>query len=470
MRAATLANQACADYDDAGLLAALLRTRKAEIDVRSARAPQKGAVGTRFDWGLQMKVLEGNSDTSRLAYLDGLRGWAAVVVVLCHTFPFYLLRADGPSAEGVRRLLSRGTFWGYVEYAVSTVGIILYRFLTDGETAVYVFFVLSGYVLSVGYVKTKKRELISDQALRRYIRLTVPIAFASLIAFCLMKSGLMYNQRVAAVSGSDWIGDFYQWTPDVISLVRFSLFDVYFNYFNSHSFVFVLWTMHIEFFGSFLVFGVLALFGDLRKRWIPYGIVFIVGWFVGRDLMPMLMGLFIAEMYQCEKVRLLLDKRAAKIVASILLFVAVISPILIFHYVPRSMFDIPGSAAAVIVVVSVMMLRPLQKIFSRRLSRFFGKISFSLYLVHPLVICSFGSWYFIALYEYMSRPVLITSSATFIVVFSIVCARAFMVVDSWGVREARRFSSMVLMRPVPVSRTEATGRHAGAGTSIGVSD
>lgn len=121
---------------------------------------------------------------------------------------------------------------------MAAIGTVLYRFLTDGMTAVYVFFVLSGYVLSVGYVKTKKRELVTDQALRRYIRLTVPISLACVIAFCLIKAGLMYNQRVDAAIGGDWIGQFYHWTPDFYSLIRFSLFDVYFNFNDNRSFIF----------------------------------------------------------------------------------------------------------------------------------------------------------------------------------------------------------------------------------------
>ncbi|TDN70544.1 acyltransferase [Paraburkholderia sp. BL10I2N1] len=415
----------------------------------------------------------GESDSSRLAYLDGLRGWAALIVVLCHLFPFYLLRSSGPSAEGVRHLLAKGAFWGYLQYSVATVGVVFYHFLTDGAIAVYVFFVLSGYVLSVGYVQKRRRELIADQALRRYIRLTVPIFFACCIAFCLMKLGLMYNQRVAVMSGSEWIAQFYQWSPDFFSLVKFALYDVYFDYFHVNSYVFVLWTMQLEFFGSFLIFCLLALFGELEKRWIPYGLALVAVWLINRDLVSFMMGLFIAELYQLEQVRLLLGRKVSKIAVSIMLMLVLLVPVLTFHYLARDNWAPVYSVAATIIVVSVMMLKPFQSAFSCRVSRFFGHISFSLYLMHPLVLCSFGAWYFIALHEYLSRPVLIASCAAFVVALSVLSARAFVILDSWGVREARRFSSAVLRKSALMPRTDSRVRRAGpahAGESVGVPD
>ncbi|MGF6596941.1 peptidoglycan/LPS O-acetylase OafA/YrhL [Paraburkholderia sp. GAS448] len=420
-----------------------------------------------------MSAPAGEADPSRLTYLDGLRGWAAVVVLFCHVFPFYLLRSNGPSADGARRLLAQGAVWGHVQYAVASVGIVLYRFLTDGLTAVYVFFVLSGYVLSVGYVQSRRREMIADQALRRYIRLTVPIFFACCFAFVLLKSGFMYNQRVAAISGSDWIGEFYRWPADLYGLLRFSLYEVYFDYYHSNSFIFVLWTMHLEFFGSFLIFCLLSLFGDLERRWIPYCLAFVAVWFVNRELISFVMGLFIAELYQLGKVRMWLGKKSSKIAVSVMLLLVLVSPEFVFHYLPRDIWSTVSSVTATIIVVSIMMLRPLQIMFSSRISRFVGKISFSLYLMHPLVICSFGSWYFIAFYAHLSRPVLIASCAVSIIVLSVFSARVFVILDSWGVREARRFASMVLRRAPAISRPGVAVPRSGpahAGKSVGVAD
>ncbi|SEK03944.1 acyltransferase family protein [Paraburkholderia diazotrophica] len=420
-----------------------------------------------------MRAQCGDEDALRLRYLDGLRGWAAVIVLFCHVFPFYLLRSTGPSADSARRLLEKGALAGYAEYALASLGIVFYRFFTDGLIPVYVFFVLSGYVLSVGYVHRRRGEMIADQALRRYIRLTLPIASACLIAYCLMKLGWMYNQRVSGPSGSDWMKEFYGWPATLVSLIRFSLFDVYFDYSHVHSYIFVLWTMQIEFFGSFLVFCTLALFGELGKRWLPYGIVFVVVCLIDRTLIPFLFGLFIAELHRRDDVRRMLARPASKIVASILLVAALFVPVLAFHFVPRSAWSSVGSVTAVAIVVSVMMFAPLQQVLSCRASKFVGKISFSLYLIHPLVICSFGSWYFLALYERLDRPILIASCAILTIALSVLCALLFEVVDTWGVKAARRFSGWVLHKPLRGPAMDRKPAHVDAtpaGESIGLSE
>ncbi|MFL9988075.1 acyltransferase family protein, partial [Paraburkholderia sediminicola] len=241
-----------------------------------------------------------------------------------------------------------------------------------------------------------------DNALRRYIRLTVPISLACVIAFCLIKAGLMYNQHVDAAIGGDWIGQFYHWTPDFYSLIRFSLFDVYFNFNDNRSFIFTLWTMQIEFFGSFPIFSLLALFGHLERRWIPYGLAFIAVRLINPDLISFMMGLFIAELYQFEQVRPVLVRKISKVAASVMLAGVVALPVFVFHYLPRSVFSDVATLAASVIVVSTIMLRQMQMVFTSRVSIFLGKISFSLYLVHPLVICSLGAWYFVTMRSYLT--------------------------------------------------------------------
>lgn len=394
-----------------------------------------------------MKTPTDDPGTARLPYLDGLRGWAAVAVVLCHLFPFYLLRANGPSAEAVTKLLAGKTWLGGLEYGLASVAIVLYRLVTDGGLPVYIFFVLSGYVLSVGYVKTRRHELIADQALRRYIRLTVPIFCASLIAFLLLKAGLMYNHLVAGPSGSDWIGGFYQWTPSFWGFIRFALFDVYFNYDGTPSYIFVLWTMHVELFGSLLIFCTLAVFGALQRRWIPYGVVLILTAFVAPALISFMFGLCIAEGYQIESVRRFVQRRGFKLLTLIALIGVLCSPVWVFHYIPERFWPGVEALLAAIGVISVMTFTSMQKALSARVSSFFGRISFSLYLIHPLVLCSFGSWYFLTFDSYLGRPLLIASTALFSFMLSVLGARLFMVIDTWGVIQARRFAALILTRP-----------------------
>src|ERR1700722_572978 len=70
--------------------------------------------------------------TTRLRFLDGLRGWAAVVVLLHHVF------IDGLPANA---LMADRSLWAKV-------------FFLNGTLAVSVFFVISGFSLSIRYLET----------------------------------------------------------------------------------------------------------------------------------------------------------------------------------------------------------------------------------------------------------------------------------------------------------------------------
>src|SRR3954462_3663733 len=76
----------------------------------------------------------GPDANARLHYLDALRGVAAVQVVLLHFFTAF---APGLAMSG----LDAGTLAGYVRASPLF-------YLYDGYSAVYIFFALSGYVLT----------------------------------------------------------------------------------------------------------------------------------------------------------------------------------------------------------------------------------------------------------------------------------------------------------------------------------
>src|ERR1019366_7324910 len=108
------------------------------------------------------------ASTSRLVFLDGVRGWASLMVVFSHLLPCFL--------------------------AITTP---FYRhsyltFLCDGTLAVYIFFVLSGFALSIRFLQTGDARIPVELALRRYPRLTLPIFASCAIAFVLMKSHLLF--------------------------------------------------------------------------------------------------------------------------------------------------------------------------------------------------------------------------------------------------------------------------------------
>lgn len=174
---------------------------------------------------------------------DGLRGFAALNVVLAHFIGAFiptLLHYNYPwyfREEKIPSLL----------YDVISSPII--TFLFNGHLPVLIFFVLSGYVLSMP-IRDNKRELLKKRVLGRYFRLNIPIVFTLIVSYILLKNGFYYNVETASVSGStDWLNIFfYTQEKSLNDLLHMSLYDTLLNsksYLNPP-----LWTIHIEFLGS----------------------------------------------------------------------------------------------------------------------------------------------------------------------------------------------------------------------------
>ena len=93
----------------------------------------------------------------RLEYLDSLRGIAAILVVLHHIY-------------------QTAPFWsGFVRFSP-------FRLLLNGRSSVIFFFVLSGFVLAYGLLRGDQPTRFVKFALRRLARIYVPYLVAGLIA------------------------------------------------------------------------------------------------------------------------------------------------------------------------------------------------------------------------------------------------------------------------------------------------
>src|SRR6201747_1238388 len=106
----------------------------------------------------------------RIGYLESIRGLAAVQVLLLHFLAAFApdLVFSPPAGAAVA---------GYIHLSP------LY-FLYDGYSAVYIFFALSGYVLTRSFERHLAQP--SSQILARIIRLGLPAIAATLVAAAVM--------------------------------------------------------------------------------------------------------------------------------------------------------------------------------------------------------------------------------------------------------------------------------------------
>jgi peptidoglycan/LPS O-acetylase OafA/YrhL len=120
---------------------------------------------------------------SPTAYLDGLRGLAALFVVFCHYSYTSFVIAEG---------------WGYKGRNHNVLRLPIVRLFYTGPAMVAIFFVVSGYALSLKPLKLIRARsgdgsfarTLSSSVFRRGIRLFVPTAASTLLVVFMIRIGL----------------------------------------------------------------------------------------------------------------------------------------------------------------------------------------------------------------------------------------------------------------------------------------
>lgn len=354
----------------------------------------------------------------RKNFLDGLRGWASLMVVLSHLMP---------------RLLTDLT----PEYDHPW-----FNFITDGGLAIYIFFVLSGFALSVKFVDTRDTSVLTRSAAARYFRLAIPIFGASLLGHALMTADLMTHIEAAELFNSrEWLGTFYNFESTLPWVLQFSFYNVLADYQGLQSYSPALWTMPIEFVGSFLVLGYCALLGKRTQQTGLPVLPLLIGTALLMCYVPIyscfLIGYLLAEMFADARLR---DSRWTQRFAGAL-FVVPVACSTWFRTDSEPLMVLQATA----IVFAVSFSPWLRRFFSSRISEFLGTLSFPLYLVHFAVICSFTTTLYLWLHE---RPLsnLTISNITLIssVAVSLLAAWLFLPVEKFSIKASRQFSDFLL--------------------------
>ncbi len=361
--------------------------------------------------GLVTVVPSPVSEKPRLEFLDGLRGWASLMVLFSHLIACFL--------------------------AVSTVQYrtTYLRFPTDGSLAVYVFFVLSGFVLRESNIRSANLNLVVLMA-TRYLRLLIPILAMSVLVYLLLRFHLMYNTIAAPTpnsAGGWWLCLFYKFGPSVRHALRFAFYDVFFNYSQDVSYNSSLWTMPNELLGSFLVYIMASVRG--RQTTVNWGLVGggVFFWLMGLPIMTcFIAGFFIADLYRNSQH--LVGSWITNSLAA-LLFLGIV--VLVTYWDPRGPNNLFLMSSGIVLAVTYSSL--LRQFFSSAVSRFLGRISFPLYLLQIPIICSYSSYLFISLDgTRLSRLQQSTIILVSTVLLCLIASALFRPVEVFAIRYSKR--------------------------------
>jgi peptidoglycan/LPS O-acetylase OafA/YrhL len=343
---------------------------------------------------------------NRLRFLDGLRGWAAVVVLLHHIF------VDGIPADS---LMADRTLWAKVVFL-------------NGPFAVCIFFVVSGLSLSVRYLETGDDRGLVRLAAGRYLRLALPIFAICAMTYALLLLGII----PPAAQRPSPLDLFVAFAPTLKGLLSFSLVDVFVSYSPAESYNPPLWTMSYELFGSFMVFAIVAMMRWERVRIWAVGALF-VGLAACQSYFALFVaGIFLADLFQrCGRWKSS-DASGATLFAAGLILTLLLHP----------WFNLLYIAAATCLTAGITLCAPVRRLFENRLGDFLGWISFPLYLVQAAVIYSFSVHGLDLLgslgFEHSAQRWIIGAAT---VPVAIVFAIAFCPINDMAVTLSRRFGS-----------------------------
>jgi peptidoglycan/LPS O-acetylase OafA/YrhL len=346
------------------------------------------------------------------SYLDGLRGFAALMVYCLHhqTWAHESLGADN--------IIENAFGYNRQYYVAALPGIR--TFFSGGHLAVAVFFVISGYVLSAKPLlliqqnqMIKLGDNLSSALFRRWLRLYIPVIVTTFVWMLLIHSihNLSVHRTEATLFDEVW-----KWYSELkeFSFVFRNGGDPWFTY-NNH-----IWTIPLEFKGSILVYTTLMAFSRCTRNMRLCGTAGLAFYFLyicdGWYLASFAIGMLLCDLdllAQDNQLPRVFERFAAyKDSISISAFVIGIY----LGGVPSHSLDLnvlrdsPGWYylsflkpqavymtkqfylfwASLLIVAAVPRISWLKSFFEMEFNQYLGRVSYAFYLVHGPVLWSIG--------------------------------------------------------------------------------
>lgn len=296
-------------------------------------------------------------------YISGLKGFACIMVMIGHYIGLYKYAEKFPADNVLLNIFD--TFYG------SKIS-----FLLDETFWVILFFVVSGYLVSMSNISSL--TCFIKKSVMRFLRLGIPVFLSIAIIFVIYKSigfhtietnTLMINPFIQkAYSGEYNIFQVLISPIDVLILGDVSL--------NSP-----FWVLREMLLTSIIIYFLQFLHCKIKKNSIflsIVGIVFFTSIIISNVVFAGLFGYIINLIEKNKENKITAEK--------FFIFLAIIFSV--------SLYFIPRSRIACIFFGSLILLIPklpfVCSIFSSKLAQYINKISFDIYAFHWPIFCSIG--------------------------------------------------------------------------------
>jgi peptidoglycan/LPS O-acetylase OafA/YrhL len=342
----------------------------------------------------------------RLTALDGIRGLTALFVCFEHfAIGFDTALLDGQAQHS------------HIPWDMALSHSVL-SFIYDPEVGL--FFVLRGFVLAASTVAAPAP--FWRLAVRRYIRLILPVFVVTILIYLLLHLGVFHNCAAAArLSRSPWMSYIYIpycFTQPLGQMLFAVLFKLFFIILNGHivtgqiTYILsmqnpVLWTIPIELVGSLglfifyalrgrffaqpwacLVIALLAVVTSWETKYWGFGCGIAI--FEIRRVLLGRPGAYKALAQPCGAVMMALGlwlSACPNLCDAPHLFLLRLAAPLPFH----TGVDELRHAGNTLVVAAALIFRPAQSLLNTRICQFLGRISFMMYLIQIPVLGAVGA-------------------------------------------------------------------------------
>ena len=324
--------------------------------------------------------------TGRNSSLEGLRGFAAIMVFLNHFcamfYPAFILN------EGI-------THCNNIDYQLGQTPLQL---LANGNTGVVFFLLLTGY----GSYQVYRRgfEAIKKYVVLRYFKLLLLVIVSSIGIFLCASQGLVFYSQAATITKTNWLGDY---SPENLNYVD-ALFNnplVALSKYNT-----ALWTMKYMFIGAGISILFSLILTKVKKRWLYVLLAFLVFWNLNESYyICCVLGVLVAVN---ENESSYIDEHKGMeclfLIIGIYLaaFPTFIRPTSFWYcYFPWSAqatiyYHFIGSFFIMIIIVQGHML---ERVLNLKIFQFLGKYSSAIYASHIGILVSFSSYLFTYLFN-----------------------------------------------------------------------
>jgi peptidoglycan/LPS O-acetylase OafA/YrhL len=381
--------------------------------------------------------------SGKVQYLEGLRGIAAMQVVLLHFVSGFL-----PGAAQ--------SAWPPL------------RVLFDGHTAVYVFFLISGAVLTPSFARPG--PFVAKLA-KRGVRLGIPVAAAALIATLLLAGWPDAHLRAAALTGSAWLAMDSSGAPNLTHLAReIGLDSLLLGYREATLFAPLaeqlppmelsldapFWSLHLELYGSLLVLVLVSL--RIRSVWLHRAAVAAAAVLFGTHPMFLfVLGHLLASVTRLHLARSREragpgdepgSRRIGDAAGALLLMLGLaLCATKDWHVLEvcrvwladielaaaPNLFQFASQMAALLIFAGILLCPPAQALLECRTCRNLGRLSFGIYLLHFPILFTLACLIFIG-----AHPVLpyAASAAIVFTLFIGITLPSAMLFERWIDRPA----------------------------------